>query len=126
MATKTATCACTQLRVICSGEPERVVLCHCPECQRRTGSTYGVAAFFPRSQVEASGVFRTYRRSADSGFTVNFHFCPECGSTVFWQPERLPEAVAVAVGSFADPAFPAPSRSVYKERRHPWVPVSTS
>jgi hypothetical protein len=38
------------------------------------------------------------------------------------EPERRPEAIAVAVGSFADPAFAAPSQAVYNERRHVWVP----
>lgn len=30
-------------------------------------------------------------------------------------------SVGVAVGAFADPAFPAPSVSAYDCRRHPWV-----
>jgi hypothetical protein len=122
MSTRIATCACGQLRVTCQGDPAKVSLCHCLDCQKRTGSTYGIAAFFPRNDVTANGAFRTYRRPADSGFAVNFHFCPDCGSTVFWEPERRPDAIAVAVGSFADPAFPAPSQSVYNERRHAWVP----
>jgi hypothetical protein len=125
MVTRTATCACEQLRVTCAGEPTKISLCHCLDCQKRTGSTYGVAAFFPRKDAEANGVFRTFRRGSDSGSAVNFHFCPECGSTVFWEPERLPDSIAVAVGSFADPAFPAPSQSVYNQRRHAWVPPSS-
>ena len=122
MATRTATCACAQLRITCAGDPVTIALCHCLDCQRRTGSTYGVAAFFSRRDVKADGAFRTYRRNSDSGFAVNFHFCPDCGSTVFWEPERKPDAVGVAVGAFADPAFPAPSQSVFNERRHAWVP----
>jgi hypothetical protein len=59
------------------------------------------------------GSFELIRRTSDSGFAVNFHFCPNCGSTVFWEPERRPETIAVAVGSFADPTFPPPSQSVY-------------
>src|SRR5215813_7502501 len=121
MATRTATCACGQLRVSCAGDPEKISLCHCLDCQRRTGSTYGIAAFFRRDDVKTNGEFRTYTRKSDSGFTVNFRFCPDCGSTVFWEPERRPDAIAVAVGSFADPTFPAPSQSVYNELRHPWV-----
>lgn len=101
-----------------------VALCHCLECQKRTGSTYGVAAFFPRQSVETSGASQTYRRAADSGFAVTFHFCPHCGSTVFWEAARRPELIAVAVGSFADPTFPAPTQSVYNERRHFWLPAS--
>jgi len=122
MSTRIGTCACGQLRVTCQADPVKISLCHCLDCQKRTGSTYGIAAFFSRKDVSANGIFRTYRRASDSGFAVNFHFCPNCGSTVFWEPERRPDAIAVAVGAFADPGFPAPSQSVYDERRHAWVP----
>jgi hypothetical protein len=122
MVTRIATCACEQLRVTCVGDPVRISLCHCLDCQKRTGSTYGVAAFFSRTDVKVNGVFQTFGRSSDSGFAVNFRFCPTCGSTVFWEPERKPDSIAIAVGAFADPAFPAPSQSVYDERRHVWVP----
>jgi hypothetical protein len=32
-----------------------------------------------------------------------------------------PEHIAVPVGSFADPTFPAPRVSVWEDRMHPWV-----
>ena len=50
-----------------------------------------------------------------------FHFCPVCGSTVYYGFVDMPEHVAVPVGAFADPTFPAPTVSVYEERRHAWV-----
>jgi hypothetical protein len=125
MLTRTASCACGQLRIACAGEPQKVSLCHCLDCQRRTGSTYGIAAFFLRSDVTPQGRASTYRRPSDSGFAVTFHFCPDCGSTVFWEPARKPDSIAVAVGAFADPSFPAPTQSVWNERRHPWVSFSS-
>lgn len=121
MTERIATCACGQLRVTCAGEPGKVSLCHCLECQKRTGSTYGIAAFFARDAVTAAGDAKTYTRSSDRGLPVTFHFCPICGSTVFWEPQRMPDLVAVAVGAFAGTAFPAPSQAVFAERRHPWV-----
>jgi hypothetical protein len=121
MRTRTASCACQQLRITCLGEPQKISLCHCLDCQRRTGSTYGIAAFFLRKDAKAEGREKSYTRTSDSGRAITFHFCPDCGSTVFWEPERKPEAIAVAVGSFADPSFPAPTQSVWNERRHPWV-----
>ena len=45
----------------------------------------------------------------------------DCGSTVFWEPERRPGDLAIAVGAFADPGFPAPEKVVFDHRRHPWV-----
>lgn len=116
-----AACACGQLRLACRGDPLRVSLCHCLDCQRRTGSAFGIAAFFSRGTVTAEGRAATNTRRGDSGFAIRFHFCPDCGTTVFWEPERKPDAIAVAVGAFADPAFPAPLQSVWEHRRHPWV-----
>jgi hypothetical protein len=121
---RTATCACGQLTVGCKGEPTTVSLCHCLACQKRTGSTYGIAAFFRREDVEPKGRTKHYTRPSDSGHHVTFHFCPDCGSTVFWKPHRKVDMIAVAVGAFADPAFPPPSQAVYEEHRHPWVSIS--
>jgi hypothetical protein len=36
----------------------------------------------------------------------------------------MPDLIAVAVGAFADPSFPAPSQAVWDERRHHWVTLS--
>lgn len=116
-------CSCGQLRIVCSGEPVSVSLCHCRDCQRRTGSAYGVAAFFARDDVQVSGRFSDYERPSDSGYRVLHHFCPDCGGTVFWEPGRKPDMVAVAVGAFADPDFPAPTQDVYRQHRHRWVSV---
>ena len=97
-------------------------MCHCLECQRRTGSIFGVQAFYPREQVRlAKGSAKRYARRADSGRTVTFNFCPECGGTVFWEPEQRPELIAVAVGMFADPDFEKPRNSVWEKRQHPWT-----
>jgi hypothetical protein len=118
-----ATCACGQLSVKCDGEPSKVSLCHCLDCQKRTGSSHGIAAFFHRTKVEPSGQAQTFSRSSDSGFAVTFHFCPNCGSSVYWEPSRMPDAIAVAVGCFADPDFLPPSQAVYDQHSHPWMKI---
>lgn len=121
MITRIAACACGQLNVTCRGEPLIVSLCHCLACQRRTGSTYGIGAFFPRDAVTVAGAMNDFTRPSDSGFDVTFHFCPHCGSTVWWEPKRRPDLVAVASGAFADPHFPGSTQSVHEGHRHPWV-----
>jgi len=93
MPTSVAACVCEQLTVSCSGDPAQVSLCHCLACQRRTGSTYGIAAFYPRENVRVAGDATAYTRPSDSGYTVTFYFCPHCGSTVYWKASRKPEMV---------------------------------
>ena len=116
-----ASCVCSALRVKCAGAPLKVSLCHCHACQKRTGTPFGIAAFYPEAAVTIEGPSQAYTRSAESGFEVTSHFCPTCGSTVFWRPSRMPDLIAVAPGAFADPGFPAPSQEVYTECRHGWI-----
>ena len=116
-----AACACGGLTATCAGEPVRVGICHCRQCQRRTGSAFGAQARFPVEQVAWAGPRSTWTRTGDSGGTVTFTFCPTCGSTVGWQPGGLLDFWMVAVGAFADADFPAPEVSAYGDRMHPWV-----
>lgn len=116
-----ASCSCGQLQARVSGEPVRVSVCHCLACQRRTGSVFGAQARFPREAVTVSGTSAEYVRVGDEGTTCTFRFCPECGATVYYTFEGMAEAVAIPVGAFAEPSFPAPSFSVYEERMHAWV-----
>ena len=116
-----AQCSCGQLREACEGAPLKVSVCHCDACRLRTGSAFGIAVFYPRGAVKAEGGERTHTRKADSGFDVIFHFCPHCGSSVWWEPSRTPDRVAVALGAFADPNFPMPDQSVNDARRYPWI-----
>jgi hypothetical protein len=119
--TREAACSCGQLRVIVDGDPIRVSICHCLACQRRTGSVFGVQARFDAGQVRVDGRDTDYVRVSDEGDERTFHFCPDCGATVFYTVAAMPEMIAVPVGAFADPGFPAPVRSIYESRRHAWV-----
>lgn len=82
---------------------------------------FGAPARFRLSAVQVTGASSVYVRVGDEGSKVAFHFCPQCGATVHYQLEGHAEHVAVPVGAFAEPGFPAPSFSVYEERMHPWV-----
>ena len=117
-----AACACGQLRITASGDPDVVVACSCIECQRRTGSPFGVGAYYQRTRVLAvEGTHKNFERGTDSGRSFSTKFCPECGTSVFWELEMRPEHIGIAVGCFGDPQFPGPARAVWAENRHHWV-----
>src|ERR1700752_519866 len=113
MSPRPAPCSCGQLSLVAEGEPVRISLCHCLACQRRTGSAFGVQARFPRKQVTVNGKSTSFVRIGDSGGRSTFYFSPNCGTTVYWELERLPAFIAIALGAFADPNFPKPRISVY-------------
>jgi hypothetical protein len=116
-----AECHCGQLRAITSGEPDSVYVCHCKACQRRTGAVIHNGSRWLKSQVRIEGEHKIYGRVADSGFEIRFHFCPNCGSSLFWEGDRSPTTYGIAVGCFADPDFPAPTSSGWEESMHCWL-----
>jgi hypothetical protein len=140
--TRTASCNCGQLRVTCTGpDPDRVVMCNCYLCQRQTGSAFSLQARFPNEQVKIEGKSTAwkfpiegakpteYRTCAGSdGIATNSaadlvtsHFCPECGSTVYYYRKSDPARTGVRVGAFADSTFPPPMGSGFEAYAHPWV-----
>jgi hypothetical protein len=124
MAERRASCSCGQFQITTIGEPIRISICHCYACQKRTGSAFAVQARFSRPEVTVKGSYKTFERTGESGQTISFHFCPECGSTVAYFIEQDPEVLAIPVGAFADKSFPAPTVSVYEDRQHPWVQIT--
>src|SRR5215469_12487109 len=124
MTARTASCSCGKLRVMSEGEPVRISVCHCLQCQRRTGSPFGFSAHYPREQIIGiEGRSSRFVRTGDSGKEITFHFCPDCGTTVYWEPGARPERITVAVGAYGDPTFLSPKHSVYEEYKHAWVNI---
>jgi hypothetical protein len=132
MSTHTASCNCGQLSVTYEGpDPERVSLCQCYECQKRTGSVLGVQTRLPKEHVTIEGRSTTWTfpesgkppaefRSCDSA-GATYHFCPVCGSTVYWDLSIAPDFVGAAVGTFTDPTFPLPMISGFEAEGTAWA-----
>ena len=80
-------------------------------------------ARWPDERVELAGEFREWSQAGDSGASATFRFCATCGATVAYVNEGMPGVTAIAVGAFADPAFPPPHYSVYEGRKHGWVAI---
>ena len=130
--TRKASCACGQLIATTKGpDPERRSLCHCKNCQKQTGSAFAIQATFPKEQVTIEGKSTawtfpvagappvTYRNCSRTGAT--FHFCPTCGSTVYYVLAETPGNIGIKVGAFADPTFPAPMISGFEEYKFSWA-----
>ena len=132
--TRKASCNCGQLCATVKGpDPERISLCHCNLCQKQSGSAFAIQARFPREQVTISGKSTAwklsladanstgYRNCVSLGGGGTFHFCPVCGSTVWYTADADAARIGVKIGTFADPTFPAPKISGFEEYQHPWA-----
>lgn len=121
-----AQCSCGSLSLELPESSELVIACHCIECQRRSGSPFGVGAYYPLASVTMSGSAREFVRDTASGQKFRSYFCPNCGSTVYWKADKLPAMIAVALGCLADPGYRGPDRSVFEQSKHHWVDIEVA
>ena len=124
MTTRTASCRCGQLTATAIGEPVRVSVCHCLDCQKRSGSAFAAQARWPADQVSIEGQSKSWMNVADSGNRITFHFCPECGSDVHYEIDgKFDGLIAIPIGAFAGLDLPAPRFSVWEKRKRDWVAI---
>jgi hypothetical protein len=103
-------CLCGAVRIVATGEPYRVGLCHCLDCRKHHGALFFAAAIFPEDAVKISGDTREYKSR---------HFCPTCGSSVF---ARWTDEVEVHLGTLDAPDQLIPTYENWTVRRESWLP----
>jgi hypothetical protein len=106
----TGGCLCGDVRVVATGRPYRVGICHCLDCRRHHGALFYAAAIFPQDAVEITGETHNYQGR---------HFCPRCGSSVF---ARSDDEVEVHLGSLDAPDQFTPRYEGWTVRREGWLP----
>ena len=103
-------CLCGNVRLVATGRPYRVGICHCLDCRKHHGALFYAAAIFPREAVAIEGEVRDYEGR---------HFCPRCGSSVF---ARSGDEVEVHLGSLDEPDRFVPTYEGWTLRREGWLP----
>jgi hypothetical protein len=106
----TGSCLCGDVRIVATGAPYRVGLCHCLDCRKHHGALFFAAAIFPQNAVSVDGETRDYKGR---------HFCPRCGSSLF---NRYRDEVEVHLGALDAPDQLMPTYECWTIRRESWLP----
>ncbi|KQV34339.1 MULTISPECIES: GFA family protein [unclassified Rhizobium] len=106
----TGGCLCGNVRLVATGHPYRVGLCHCLDCRKHHGALFHASAIFPEASVTVEGETR--------GYAGRF-FCPTCGSPVFGQTG---DEIEVNLGSLDTPDQLKPTYELWTIRRESWLP----
>jgi hypothetical protein len=107
----TGGCLCGQVRIVATGRPYRVGICHCLDCRKHHGALFHASAIFPRDAVTIEGETQNY---------AGRFFCPRCGSSVFGSTA---DEIEVNLGSLDAPDQLAPTYELWTVRRESWLPA---
>lgn len=116
-------CACGSVRYRVEGDPIFVNNCHCTLCQRQTGSTSVVNAFYETERFSLlSGALSMNTLPAGSGKPHEIHRCSACGTAIFSHYPRLGElGLGLRVGTLDDSSAFKPDAAIFTANKMPWV-----
>jgi hypothetical protein len=106
----TGGCLCGDVRIVATGKPYRVCICHCLDCRKWHGTLFHASAIFPEDAVTIEG--------APGEYNGRF-FCPRCGSSVF---SRSADEIEVNLGALDAPDQFKPTYELWTIRRESWLP----
>jgi hypothetical protein len=106
----TGGCLCGAVRLVATGRPYRVGICHCLDCRKHHGALFHASAIFPAAAVSIEGEVGDYTGRC---------FCPRCGSSVF---SRSADEVEVNLGALDAPDQFTPTYELWTIRREAWLP----
>ncbi|MEO9517225.1 MAG: GFA family protein [Paracoccaceae bacterium] len=102
-------CLCGKVRLVASGQPRRVGVCHCLECRKHHGALFYAAAIFDQGAVTVEGETSEFQGR---------HFCPRCGSSIF---ARSDDEIEVHLGSLDEINQLVPEYECWASRRESWL-----
>lgn len=114
-------CQCGKVRYSIDGEPYRLNVCHCRDCQRQSGSAFGMSLVIkPENFRLNAGELKEFTTIADSGREKTCAFCPDCGVRIY---NRTSALMSVKAGTMNETSWLVPDAHYWTKRKQPWTPV---
>jgi len=117
--TLTGGCQCGAVRYAVRGEPTHVSICHCADCRKSAGAPMVAWASFPKAMF---AVTKGEPRAFNSSGTAFRHFCPVCGTGLYYVNEAvLPGLVDIQTATLDDPDALPPRLHVQTAEKIGWM-----
>ena len=77
-------CHCGYITYEAEIDPEKVMICHCTDCQTLSGSAFRTVALTREGTFKLlSGELKIYVKTGENGAKRPQSFCPECGTPIY-------------------------------------------
>ena len=120
----TGGCLCGAVRYEVLAPLDKIVHCHCTDCQKASGAGASANAVLPTDKLRITrGVPRVFSKKVDSGNLLHRAFCGECGSPLTTRRDHLPEITVLKVGTLDDSDAMRIAMSIWMKSRRPWMPL---
>ena len=121
----TGGCLCGSVRNASDAEPALVAACHCPTCQKNTGSAFSPNLAIPTNSMTITGEsLATYEDCTGASGNPFFRtFCSRCGSPISGSGAAYSGLVFIKAGTLDDASWVKPGVHRWCSSKQPWVVI---
>ena len=114
-------CQCGIVRYVLDGEITRLNVCHCRDCQKQSGSAFGMSLVIPDETFRlTSGELKMFEVVADSGRQKTCAFCGNCGVRIYNETSALK---SIKPGTLDDTSWLTPDAHYWTRSKQQWTPL---
>ncbi len=116
-------CHCGFITYEAEVDLEKVMICHCTDCQTLTGSAFRTFALTREDGFNLlSGKLKTYVKTSESGTKRLQTFCPECGSPIYsTSQDDGPKVYSIRVGTSRQLNDLVPRAQIWCRSAQTWI-----
>jgi hypothetical protein len=121
-------CRCEAVRFLIKAVPLLVYACHCADCQRRSGSAFGLSMpVKTESFAVTRGTPKFWRQIDAGGINETCWFCGDCGGGIACEKSSHPDTTLVHAGTLDDTSWMRPIAHVHLRHAQAWqrIPNNT-
>ena len=116
-------CHCGQIKFHAEVDTDRILICHCTDCQTLSGSAYRTVAPARAGTFEIiSGKLKMYEKTAEDGSIRIQAFCPDCGTPIYSSPPQdTPGFFGIRVGAIKQRDQLVPKSQIWARSSQSWT-----
>ena len=98
-----------------------VYACHCTDCQKRSGSSFGLSVWVDRAAIEVTkGSPEARTTTSEEGKVQYVQQCGQCYTRLWSEPKARPTIGIVRGGTLDDTSWLQPVAHIWTRSAQPW------
>jgi hypothetical protein len=120
----TGACLCGAVTYHVDGGPRfNAYACHCTDCQRRSGSAFGIQLAVMETALTVAGATISGTHVQPSGAVAGIVACAACLTRLYTTNDRRPGIVNLRAGTIDGAAHIAPVAHMWVTQKHDWIVI---
>jgi len=117
----TGRCFCEAVQYRITEEPLTFYACHCTDCQKRSGSAFGLSMWVNRPAIEVTHGDAALQISSGRDDRLRHgRVCIQCNTRLWSEPESRPRLAVVRPGTLDNTSWLRPVAHVWTKSAQPW------